>query len=969
MRAAPKLVLLVAALLRQPGGQAAAAAVFRPQAYGAKGDGKHNDTAAVLAAVAACEACAVAGQGGCSLLFEGGSFLTGPIVLPSHSTITVAAGATLMAAPMGQWRAAGWTAGALLSGRGLTNVTLTGGGTIDGNGAAWWGVTHDDLHYRPGLMIVSGATDLFVEDILFLNSPNHNIEVSDSTHVRVRGLRVSAPHHSPNTDGINFAGGHDQSIEDSHISNGDDCVSIVCSGSQPAPPGAGGGMIPSGGNVLVRNVTCDGGHGVSIGSIKHGYVSNVTVENVRFFGSDNGARIKTYPNHTGLVRDVVYRNIVMSKVINPILINGEYCPRSQKPYPCPPGVVAVKIRGIVFENISGTGAVGRIGDFSCSAVSPCSNITLRHINLTSATPLLGKARFECTHAHGPPPVNVEPTSCLEPDDRRQEPSLRVHSVAVPKALRARRPNARAEMTHGAAAAAVAAASSTRDVTSPPPGSISAPCAAELDAWCARRHNNSLGHMDACYATLERENSTLPMVAAFTINKGENRAWRCYSPDNLAPSNPILARKYHCPVSAPGTHCNDACSGAGPYLEALLRGCDPNWTPPPPPPPPPCPPGATCPLEIIGPGLTAPDGETVSRAHEPSLLYLPPDPAFPESLPNGTLMVVSGIDPANPPAGVPQSTTLGLRTSNTLGHSWSALRFPFLPFSDAKTVGSFFQNQLLWDSEAKTVHIVIGNITSHPGGCDGGSESLNGMLHISSTDRGQTFTTCVEGSCDMPLPDSPTTCLAPTSGHGVQLSKPGPHKGRLLFVGVHNAYKGDVVAYSDDHGTTFKSSGALHQPGLDEGSIAQLPNGSLITIFRNCFLPGGRGCQGDAPQQRAAGVGGKRFYVSVSDDAGVHWSTPRAHPDLVTPVCQGSVTGFKESLYFAGPYSETSRHNLTILGSDDNGVSFTRSLLITQGPAGYTGLQCGLAAGQHDCAVVYDAGGKIDFMPFSTKQVK
>ena len=87
-----------------------------------------------------------------------------------------------------------------------------------------------------------------------------------------------------------------------------------------------------------------------------------------------------------------------------------------------------------------------------------------------------------------------------------------------------------------------------------------------------------------------------------------------------------------------------------------------------------------------------------------------------------------------------------------------------------------------------------------------------MIHIQSTDRGLTWTTCTAGSCNnMPLPKSPTKCLAPTSGHGVQMSK-GPHKGRLLFMGVHNAYKGDVVAYSDDHGKTFQSSGALHQTG-------------------------------------------------------------------------------------------------------------------------------------------------------------
>ena len=393
----------------------AAGAVFRPQAYGARADGKHNDTAAVLAAVVACRASASKG-GGCSLMFSGGSFLTGPFTLPSHSVVTVAAGATLLAAPMEQWKAAGWSARALLTGEGLTNITLTGDGTIDGNGAAWWAVTKDDLHYRPGLMVLSGTNGLVIEDVLFQNSPNHNIVLAESTHVRVRRLRVSAPHHSPNTDGINFAGGQDQSIVDSHISNGDDCVSIVCGGATvPAPPGAGGGTIPYGGNVIVRNVSCDGGHGISIGSIRHGYVSNVTVEGVIFNGSDNGARIKTYPNHSGLITGITYRNIVMNKVVNPILINGAYCPISQKPYPCPPGAVAVKIENIVFEDITGSGAVGRVGNFACSSVSPCRNITMRNVDLTAASHVFGKATFECANAHGPAAVNVVPMSCLKPD--------------------------------------------------------------------------------------------------------------------------------------------------------------------------------------------------------------------------------------------------------------------------------------------------------------------------------------------------------------------------------------------------------------------------------------------------------------------------------------------------------------------------------------------------------------------------
>jgi hypothetical protein len=130
-----------------------------------------------------------------------------------------------------------------------------------------------------------------------------------------------------------------------------------------------------------------------------------------------------------------------------------------------------------------------------------------------------------------------------------------------------------------------------------------------------------------------------------------------------------------------------------------------------------------PLTVLGAGMKAPDGKIISRAHEPSLLFIPPS----GDAPNGTLLVVSGGDP--PKGSTPTGDTLVLRSSSDVGATWSELRFPFLPFSDPDTVGNFFQNQLAWDEDAKTAHLLIGNITDGAGGCDG-SENLDGMLHIS-----------------------------------------------------------------------------------------------------------------------------------------------------------------------------------------------------------------------------------------------
>jgi hypothetical protein len=54
------------------------------------------------------------------------------------------------------------------------------------------------------------------------------------------------------------------------ISNGDDCISVVPTGD---PASAKCVLHPeqcAGGNLLVHNVTCKGGHGLSIGSVRHG---------------------------------------------------------------------------------------------------------------------------------------------------------------------------------------------------------------------------------------------------------------------------------------------------------------------------------------------------------------------------------------------------------------------------------------------------------------------------------------------------------------------------------------------------------------------------------------------------------------------------------------------------------------------------------------------------------------------------
>lgn len=251
------------------------------------------------------------------------------------------------------------------------------------------------------MIVINNAVGVYIEDISLLNSPNHNIEIVNCTLVRVRSLHVVAPHLSPNTDGINFYGGHDQLLESSIISNGDDCVSVVPVGENTDACVLGDPRQEAcrGGNVVVRNVTCVGGHGVAVGGVQHGTVSNVTFTNITALGNGSitedkyasgGMRIKSYPNSSGEVYDILYDNIYVQDVYLPIQLLHDYCP-----WPCtePRNNRSVYFHDITFQNIHGSGRRSQQGDFDCSPGVPCNRILVKDIRLGRAD-----AHFDCSHA-------------------------------------------------------------------------------------------------------------------------------------------------------------------------------------------------------------------------------------------------------------------------------------------------------------------------------------------------------------------------------------------------------------------------------------------------------------------------------------------------------------------------------------------------------------------------------------------
>lgn len=59
-------------------------------------------------------------------------------------------------------------------------------------------------------------------------------------------------------------------------------------------------------------------------------MQNVTVTSSVFTKTQNGVRIKTWARPSGgFVRDVVFRNLIMRNVENPVIIDQNYCPNGK----------------------------------------------------------------------------------------------------------------------------------------------------------------------------------------------------------------------------------------------------------------------------------------------------------------------------------------------------------------------------------------------------------------------------------------------------------------------------------------------------------------------------------------------------------------------------------------------------------------------------------------------------------------
>ncbi|CAH9123762.1 unnamed protein product [Cuscuta epithymum] len=136
----------------------------------------------------------------------------------------------------------------------------------------------------------------------------------------------------------------------------------------------------------------------SLGGVKSkAFVSGIVVNGANLTRTSNGVRIKTWPGGSGCAQNIIFKNIEMHDVKNPIIIDQNYCDPKDKACITKPTSSAVEVKKVRYENISGSSSKDTAVVFRCSTAHPCQDIVMRNVSLVGKRGAPAKA--ECQNVN------------------------------------------------------------------------------------------------------------------------------------------------------------------------------------------------------------------------------------------------------------------------------------------------------------------------------------------------------------------------------------------------------------------------------------------------------------------------------------------------------------------------------------------------------------------------------------------
>ena len=294
--------------------------------FGAVGDGVHNDTRAIQAAI---DACAAAG-GGRVTLPGGHTYRCGALVLCSDLELHLQMGAVLKGSDrledyrlFGQGSSAPVTRGVpsyvnceyggapthyFLYAKGCRNLAITGLGCIDGNEQIFYGeVTKwhiEGIFYpRAPLLFLEDVTHLTLHQVTLQNSAFWTVHMVGCRDVLIDGIRILNNLRMANCDGIDPDHCQNVRITNCHIECADDCIvfknTAAAMGYGPCE------------NITVSNCTLTStSAAIKFGSESEDLFRNILIENCVISRSNRGISLQL--RDKGSIENVVFQNITIS---------------------------------------------------------------------------------------------------------------------------------------------------------------------------------------------------------------------------------------------------------------------------------------------------------------------------------------------------------------------------------------------------------------------------------------------------------------------------------------------------------------------------------------------------------------------------------------------------------------------------------------------------------------------------------
>lgn len=346
------------------------------RAFGAIGDGVHDDTLAIQTAIYACPKDS-------RVYIPAGNYKVTSLFLKSNITIDLSKDAILEGTGKRQdygilpgmiqswdeekeYNLGSWEGNPLdiftsmITGINISNVIITGEGILDGKASDenWWAEDRKKIGaFRPRMIFLNHCQNVTIEGITVRNSPAWNIHPYFSDHVRLLNLKIFNPFDSPNTDGIDPESCNDVEITGVYFSVGDDCIAI-----KSGKLYMGRKYVTPCQNIDIHQCYMDHGHGaVTIGSEMAAGVYHLKVTDCIFTHTDRGLRIKTRRGRgkDAIVEDICFENIYMDHVLTPFVLNSFYncCDPDRHSYyvKCKDPLVVdgrtPSVRQLIFKNI------------------------------------------------------------------------------------------------------------------------------------------------------------------------------------------------------------------------------------------------------------------------------------------------------------------------------------------------------------------------------------------------------------------------------------------------------------------------------------------------------------------------------------------------------------------------------------------------------------------------------------------